>query len=218
MKKEKIGILGGTFNPIHTGHLILAENAYDEFHLNKVWIMPSGCSYFKDQQRIVSGEHRMQMISLAIEKNPHFELSTLEIYRPGNTYTYETIHFLKEHYTNTDFYFILGEDSLFQIETWKCPKEIFSGCTLLVACREERGANNHTFSPHVSVKEKILSLCNEYNAAIYTMGTPHLGISSEKIRRDVFYGKSIKYYVPYSVENYIYENKLYKENSQSERK
>ncbi len=98
MKKEKIGILGGTFNPIHTGHLILAENAYDEFHLNKVWIMPSGCSYFKDQQRIVSGEHRMQMISLAIEKNPHFELSTLEIYRPGNTYTYETIHFLKDRF------------------------------------------------------------------------------------------------------------------------
>ena len=114
--------MGGTFNPIHIGHLILAETARIQFELNEILFIPSGKSYMKQQMDIPSGEVRAQMTSLAIEENPYFALSLMEIEREGNTYTYETLETLKEQNPNTEYYFILGEDSLFAIEKWGCKK------------------------------------------------------------------------------------------------
>ena len=134
--KKKIGIMGGTFNPIHYGHLILAERARESFSLDYVIFIPSGLSYMKDD--VLDSNIRYQMTALAIKDNPNFKISAIETNRIGNSYTYETLEELslleKEGST---FYFIIGEDSLFNIEQWKFPERIFQLAEIIVAKRME---------------------------------------------------------------------------------
>ncbi|MCQ2513342.1 MAG: nicotinate-nucleotide adenylyltransferase, partial [Lachnospiraceae bacterium] len=131
----KIGILGGTFDPIHYGHLILAETAYDRFHLDKVLIMPAGDPYFKDLDKVGADLHRAEMTKIAIWDNPHFEYSDLELKREGNTYTVDTLRILHEEYPNDELFFIIGSDTLYQMEKWNRPEEIFSLATFLTSTR-----------------------------------------------------------------------------------
>ena len=135
MKKK--GILGGTFNPIHTGHLILGERAYDEFGLSEVVFMPSGYSYMKDRSDILSGEHRLKMVELATEDNPHFSVSDMEIRREGATHTADTLRELTLQESDTEFYYIVGADTLFMMEKWIEPEVIFSKCVVLAAVRDD---------------------------------------------------------------------------------
>ena len=124
----KIGIMGGTFNPIHNGHIALANAAYKEFSLDKILFMPSGKSYMK--QHVLDDAKRVIMVQKAIEAIPYFELSTLEVERSGNTYTSETLQQLTQQNPEVHYYFIMGADSLFHIETWKNPDIIFSLSTI----------------------------------------------------------------------------------------
>lgn len=199
----KIGILGGTFNPIHTGHLILAENAYTVLGLDKVIFMPSGVSYLKDRKEIAAKEHRINMVRLAIKDNDRFELSTMETDREGNTYTFETLNALKTQNTKDELYFIGGTDTLMNIENWKCPDIIFKNASLVIAPR------NFTVSNIINDKAEYLQ--KKYDAKVIILDTPNIEISSSMIRHKIANGKSVRYYIPDDVIGYINDNKLYKE-------
>ncbi len=198
---HKIGILGGTFNPIHIGHLLMAEHAREYAGLDYIIIMPSGISYLKANTGVLPGEVRLKMVDLSIADNPYFLSSDIEILREGNTYTYETLLQLKELYQSADFYFIVGADSLFSMERWVKPDIIFENCTILAA-----GRNN---ASEEELLQKKQYLEEQYHAKIMLMDFPEIEISSTHIRQCVQDKKSIRYMVKEEVLNYIEENHLY---------
>lgn len=198
----KVGILGGTFSPIHYGHLLLAETAYDRFGLDKVLIMPAGDPYFKDLNKIAADEHRENMTRLAIEDNPHFEFSDLELKREGKTYTVDTLSELTSQHPDNEYYFIVGSDTLYSIEKWYRPAEIFQMVKLLTSCRNIEKEE---------LNKQIDHLKNKFGAKIYNLYMPNIDISSTDIRDKVKHGMSVRYFTPDPVIRYIQENKLYLE-------
>lgn len=200
----RIGILGGTFNPIHIGHLILAESAYEMFKLDKVMIMPACIPPHKEIRSWISAKQRMHMAALAICGNPHLELSPIEINRKGITYTYETLQQLKTEHPDTDYYFIMGADSLFTFDTWSHPEIICRCSVLLAAPRDDMDQE--------ALQKQIEVLKKKYDAQIHILDTPQINISSQEIRKKVLEKRSIKYFVNSDVEFYIYQNHLYDKN------
>ncbi|MBO6137875.1 MAG: nicotinate-nucleotide adenylyltransferase [Lachnospiraceae bacterium] len=198
---KKTGILGGTFNPIHTGHLILGEQAMDELKLDKVIFMPSGYSYMKAQSDILPGEHRLRMTELAVADNPRFEVSDMEIKREGATHTADTLRELKEHDPEIQIYYIVGADTLFMMEKWIEPEVIFSNCVVLAAIRDDVDQSE--------LKQKAEQLTERFNARIEVLATSCIDISSRMIRRRISRKQSVRYYLPESVRKYIEENELY---------
>lgn len=201
-KSKKVGILGGTFNPIHTGHLILAEHAYSEFDLDEILFIPTGVSYFKDPKIVADKKIRLDMTSEAIKSNSHFALSTIETDRPGNSYTYETLEILKNQNPNTEYYLIAGADTLFQIDSWKNPDIIMKNAILLVSVREGQSLDE--------LKAQANKLIDKYSADIRILECPYIDISSTAIRKRIAEGKSVKYMVADSTLEYIEKNGLYK--------
>ncbi len=201
---KKIGILGGTFNPIHIGHLLMAEYAKEEANLDAVIIMPTGQSYMKANSNVLEGCKRLEMIQLCIEENSGLIVSDMEIQRGGNTYTYETLLQLKELYPMVEFYFIVGADSLFSMERWVKPEVIFANCTVLAAGRDGTSVE--------ALEKKKKELEERFRAEIILMHFPKIDISSTVIRENVQKGRSIRYMVHDKVWKYIQENDLYKEN------
>lgn len=199
---QKIGIMGGTFNPIHMGHLIIAEKAREQFHLDEVVFIPCGIPYMKNSYEILAGEARAEMTKLATMENPFFDVSMIEIEREGNTYTYETLLYLQEKNPGAEYYFILGADSLLAIETWKTPEKIFENCHILVAVRDDKSDEE--------LMKQITYLKEKYSASIFLLQTSHIEISSSMIREAVKEGRSIRYLVPEAVYDYIIKNKLYR--------
>lgn len=133
LTRKKVGILGGTFDPIHTGHLILAEAAYESFSLDYVLIMPNGNPPHKAGQVNATMEQRTRMAELAVADNPHLKVSDFEKTPQDYHYTYETLEFLKKEHPDTDYYFILGADSLVHFHTWMEPRRICEACSILAA-------------------------------------------------------------------------------------
>lgn len=200
----KIGIVGGTFNPIHLGHLMLGEYAYDSFELDEIWFMPNGNPPHKDISKSeVSTNSRIKMIELAIQNIDYFKLQTYEIMKKDVSYSYETMEMFSSIYPEYDFYFIIGSDSLFNLETWKYPEKLMKYCTILVACRENIDIS--------LVIGRIGYLKGKYKASIELMPMPLLEISSSDIRNRISQMKSIKYIVPDKICNYIKDHKLYED-------
>lgn len=193
--------MGGTFNPIHIGHLLLAETARDACFLDEILFIPSGHSYMKDKVEMADKYMRFAMTSLAIENNPYFKLSAIEVERQGNTYTFETLLSLRENEPETAFYFIMGADSLFHLESWKNPEIIFASCTILAAVRDEKGQS--------AMEEQIAYLEKKYAARIELLPLKEFSISSTDIRKKRKLGHSIRYMVPEQVMAYIEEHHLY---------
>lgn len=133
-----IGIMGGTFNPIHLGHIAIAKAAYEQFHLDEIWFMPNHIPAYKSNQSLVSGEQRLAMIQLAIQAYPFFKASDFELKREGKTYTYETMQLLKQQYPQDEFYFIMGADSLYYFENWVYPEIILENAKILAAVRNQK--------------------------------------------------------------------------------
>lgn len=200
---SRIGIMGGTFNPIHTAHLILAENAYEELKLDKIYFMPSKKPPHKLNEIILNDEHRIEMIELAIMNNPHFEISCMELEREGITYTADTLEELNRDYPQNDFYFIMGADSLFQIEEWCNIEQIFKLSHIAAAVRDH--------STYEDVTGQITYLTENFHARIHLLTTPNMDISSKMLRQNIKNGKSIRYYVPDPVLKYISDHNLYEE-------
>lgn len=200
----RLGILGGTFDPIHYGHLIIAEQARDQFDLDKVLLIPSGHSYFKDnrKQKVLPPQTRLEMTRIAVDGYEPFEVSDIEVTRPGNTYSFETLEALAGQYPEAELFFIVGADTICSMDTWKEPARIFSACTVLAAMREDQ-VDPESFQTARKVLEE------KYGAVIRTVSIPNIGISSTDIRERVGLKKSIHYLVPYTLERYIIENGIY---------
>lgn len=198
---RKIGIMGGTFNPIHNGHLTLAKEAFKQFHLDEVLFMPCGVPYMKSDQKVESGQIRAEMTALAIQDIPEFTLSTIEIEQQGNTYTYETLEYLKNLNPDTEYFFIVGADSLFYMTEWKHPRRIFANCCILAAVRDDKTTED--------MERQIVKLKKEFNANICLLQITCMDISSSDIRRKVSFGASIEHEVPESVRDYIERKGLY---------
>lgn len=200
---RKIGIMGGTFNPIHIGHLLLAQSALEEFELDEIWLLPTGCSYMKAKRSLLSPIERYHMASLAASENENMKCLDIEIKREGYTYSYETMEELKRTFPETDFFFLVGADCLFTMESWKYPERLFRSCRIIAAVRNGVGM------PEMEAKAQVLS--RQYQAQIMLFSFPNLEISSTDIRERVRVGRSIRYLVPDEVISYIEEKGFYKD-------
>ena len=198
---RKIGILGGTFNPIHNGHILLGEVAHKQLHLDQIWFMPSGQTNLKKDLYILSKEHRRNLILLSIEEYPYFYLSDLELNRAGTTYTYETLLELKQLYPEDSFYFILGADCLFSIEKWKEPSKIMSQATLVSAIRGD--------SNICELNEQANYLKDKFGAQIKLLKFDKIDISSSKVRAKIKNNEPLSGMVPDKVADYIYKHHLF---------
>lgn len=201
MDRKKIGIMGGTFNPIHMVHLLLAERAREQEGLDEVWFVPSGQSYMKKGTYILEAAHRLRAVELAVEGTPWFLVKDMEIRRDGYTYTYETLEELHLDYPEYEFYFIIGADSLFSMETWMEPGRIFDSCTILAAVRGEESREQ--------IEIKAAELSAAYGADVRCLQFPVIDISSTEIRNRIARGESIRYLVPDKVMDYLQKNQLY---------
>ena len=202
---EKIGIMGGTFNPIHNGHLALARHAKEQLQLSKVLFIPTGKSYMKKSLPVLPGEVRLQMTSLAICDDDGFEASDMEILRSGNTYTYETVEELKKESPWAVFYYLVGADTLLSMEKWLYPERIFANCVVVAVARDGQG--------QAALEEKACFLQENFGAQIKILSFEEVNISSSDIRIRRTKNESISDMVPRNVAEYIYENGLYENES-----
>lgn len=201
-RRKRVGILGGTFDPIHVGHLMTAEAVRLEYKLDKVIFIPAAMPPHKLDQQVTEAIHRYTMTVLATVSNPYFEVSSIEMDRPGPSYTIDTIYQLLETCgDDTDFFFITGADTIQEIQTWDRIEELLGLCEFVAAKRPG-------CLPNVdNIIEYFGDLGRE---RIHSLETPELEISSTDIRSRVKRGYSIKYIVPTAVEHYIYKKGLYK--------
>lgn len=198
---KKMGIMGGTFDPIHNGHIMLGLCAHEEYGLDQVYYMPSGQPPHKQGKRVTEASMRAEMVRLAIEPYPQFVFSDFEIKREGNTYTAQTLALLNQYHPDTQYYFIIGADSLFQILNWYHPEEIFQRAVLLAAARD------HTSDSQLN--ERIAFLREHCGADIRLLHSPNIDVSSEELRRRIGRGQSVEGYLDSRVEAYIHRHRLY---------
>ena len=200
MGKKRVGIFGGTFDPIHMGHLIVAETIMDEFHLDKVVFIPAAVPPHKLDKQISPAKHRYMMTMLATCSNPRFQVSDMEMHRQGPSYSRDTLaQLLEEHGSDTEFYFIVGADSVENLHTWNRIDELLTMCHFI-------GASRPGCMPDM---EKIAQRFGPLAEKIHCLETPELEISSTEIRHRVGQKRTIRYIVPETVEQYIYKEKLY---------
>ncbi len=198
---KRIGILGGTFDPFHKGHFMLAKTAYEQFKLDEVWIMPNGNPPHKRNIEQTDFEIRCEMIRLAIKEAPYMVLCDYEGSEDSYHFTYQTLGEFKKMYPDDEFYFIIGADSLRDFPTWREPGIISQLCTLLVACRDESGI--------ADLKLKIAEMKERFGAECLIMNSPKVDAASSEIRVMVSEGKDIADYVGKEVSDYIKNEKLY---------
>ena len=197
----RVGLFGGTFDPIHIGHLMVAQEAALKIGLQEVWFMPTGKPWLKEGVPVSSAEHRKTMADIATEENPLFKVSSMEINRPGPSYTVETLKQIKETGARGKPFFIIGMDSLESLHRWHNPSELFDLCSLVVVSRPAYLGLDLDFIEKIrpgSTKE------------ITVLDGLRIGISGEEVRRRVAEKLPIKYWVPSKVEEYIYKNALYR--------
>lgn len=195
---ERIGVLGGTFDPIHYGHLAAAEEARAKLGLREVVFVVAGVPPHKLDEEITPAEDRYAMVELAIASNPHFSVSRIDIDRPGPSYTVDTIALLRQKWTE-EIYFIMGMDSLMEIDTWHQPQRLIQLCRLVAV--ERPG-----FVPDL---ERLEAALPGITARTEIIDMPEVDISSTDLQRRVREGLPIKYQVPPDVEEYIHKHRLY---------
>lgn len=188
----RIGILGGTFNPIHLGHLILAEQAHDRLSLDKVIFIPTYLPPHKSGKGVLSAEHRLNMVKLATKGNPHFEVSDVEIQREGKSYSIDTLKHIKEKYPESKIYFLIGQDIVSDLKTWKDIDEVLKLAVFVVF--------NRKGYPQVESEVPCRSL-----------EMPVIDVSSTFLRKNIRSGHSVKYLLPDAVEKYLEKEKLFKD-------
>ena len=198
---RKIGILGGTFDPFHKGHYMLAKTAYEQFGLDELWIMPNGNPPHKRNIEQTDFKKRCEMIRLATEDAPYMMLCDYEGNEDSYHFTYQTLGAFNEKYPEDEFYFIIGADSLRDFPTWREPAIISKLCTLLVACRDETNTED--------LKLKIAELHEKFGTKCHIMNSPKVDAASSEIRALVSKGEDVSKYVGPKVCEYINNEKLY---------
>ncbi len=193
--------MGGTFDPVHHAHLILAERAYEQCALDEIWMLPNGNPPHKRDTRQADMECRMEMLRLAIQNIPYLKLCDMERSASAYHYTYETLQRLNEQHPDTVFYFIMGADSLFEFDNWKEPGIISRECILLAAVRDHHARQQ--------VEKRIRELEERYGAEIHILDTPSMDIASAHIRESLSEGKEVAHMLPKAVEMYIRQKGLY---------
>ncbi|QBO36766.1 nicotinate-nucleotide adenylyltransferase [Periweissella cryptocerci] len=190
--KKRVGIMGGTFNPIHNGHLIMADQVGTQLGLDKVLFMPNATPPHVDLKKAIDGRTRARLIRRAITGNPLFDLETLELQRGGKSYSYNTLLALTQLHPDVEYYFIIGADEVEYLPTWYRIDDLLQLTTF------------------VAVKRKGHEQLSRY--PVIWVDSPMIEISSTDIRRRIKYGQSIRYLVPEAVEDYIKEHKLYQDD------
>jgi nicotinate-nucleotide adenylyltransferase len=216
---QRLGILGGTFNPIHFGHLAAAEEVRDRLKLERVIFIPSFLPPHKIDEEIPSAVKRQEMVRLAIKGNAHFTISDMEIRRGGRSYTIDTMEALQQSHPGAELYFLTGLDSFLEIRTWKDWDRLLTLCSFVVLSREGYRFRDIAQLGFLDVPEQELSALDARekdqvvitgeSRPVYLERVPFYDISSTDIRMRVREGRSIKYHLPEAVEHYIIENKLY---------
>jgi len=194
------GIFGGTFDPPHVGHLILAESVCDALNLSQVLFVPAADPPHKHNLSITPIQHRLAMLQTAIAGNPRFAISDVDLARPGPHYTADTLRILREQHPNATLYFLLGGDSLYDLPTWREPDEIIAQAKLAAMCRP--GADLDL----ARLEAQLPGIA----ACVVFVDAPMIGISATTLRERMRRGHSIRYQVPEAIERYITDNRLYK--------
>jgi len=205
-----IGVIGGTFDPIHFGHLVIAEEVYATLKLAEMVFVPAGQPPHKPEQVVTSAQDRLAMLQLAIASNPHFTISMVDLERPGPSYTVETLRLLREQWgEQTAIYFVIGRDSLEDLLDWYDPLGILEQLDYLVAVKrpgytEEKGYIERLEERLPGIRQRLI-----------IMSAPQLEISATELRQRVAEGRPIKYQVPEVVEQYILQHGLYRHKGDS---
>jgi len=202
---RRVGLLGGTFDPIHFGHLVIAEEVRTVLHLAEMVFVPAGHPPHKPGRIVTEAQHRLAMLELAIASNPHFTISLVDLERPGPSYTVETLQMLRQQWgAQTAIYFVIGGDSLEDLLAWYDPAGILQQLTALVAVQrpgyEEAAGYRDTLEARLpGIRQRLIMV-----------QAPQLDISATDLRRRVAEGRPIKYQTPEAVERYIIEYGLYR--------
>lgn len=204
----RIGILGGSFDPVHYGHLLLAECCREQCRLDAVWFIPAAVPPHKQQRTLSSASDRVEMLKLAIGGNIAFAVSELEIERGGVSYTVDTLQTLHDENPGYEWFFLMGADSLVDFPTWRNPAQI---CELAIPAVVRRAGSPE---PNDSVLEKLMSTQRLELARQHRIEMPVVELSSTDIRQRVASGRSIRYRTPRAVEKYIETHGLYRLNSE----
>lgn len=216
---SRIGIMGGTFNPVHNGHLHIASAAYTQYSLDEIWFMPNHIAAYKSRQSMIRTSDRVAMIQLAIQNIPYFTLNTMEIVRGGKTYTADTLRILHDEHPEHNYYFIIGADSLESFPRWYHPIEILQYAEILVA---SRGSVD---------EDKVQALIDETESELHVLDRFHIlpchdasgprlsttWVASSRIRECIINGldtepmtgQRLSDMLPMSVLQYIYDHNLY---------
>lgn len=206
-KIKALGLMGGTFDPVHYGHLIAAENSRREFGLERVIFIPAANPPHKEQESVLETAHRLQMVKMAISGNPSFEISTLEQERQGPSYTIDTVEYFRRRFPDTQIFFIMGMDSLLMFDTWRDYEQLSGLCRFIVVTRPGYVMDRD--------QPSLAHLPPQLWENLDLLEIPGMDISSSDIRRRVRLGLPIKYMLPAAVENYIIEKGLYREEENS---
>lgn len=201
---RRVGVIGGTFDPIHYGHLVIAEEVYASLDLAKMVFVPAGQPPHKPGRVVTVAQHRLAMLELAIASNPHFTISYIDLERKGPSYTVETLQLLRKQWgAQTAIYFVIGWDSLEELLTWYDPAGVLEQLTHLVAVHRP----GHTEVP--GYREQLEKHLPGISQRLITVPAPQLDISATDLRLRVAEGRPIKYQVPEAVEQYIVQHGLY---------
>jgi len=205
-KPKKIGIMGGTFNPVHHGHLVTAQEALNQFDLDEVIFIPTGDPPHKIDDLLAHAEDRYLMTVIATSSNSSFFVYRIEIDRKGKSYTIDTVKELRKLFgSDSELYFITGADAILEILTWKNTREIVTLAKFIAATRP-----GYDLSRIKELKTTLFSNEDEGDRRIFIMEIPALAISSTDIRQRIKIGRPVNYLVPEGVNNYILKHGLYK--------
>ncbi len=196
----RLAIFGGTFDPVHYGHLRLAEEAREAANLERVLFVPASVSPFRSSEPPSAAEARVQMVRLAVQHNPHFEVSEIEIRRGGVSYTVDTLRVIRQQYPEAELFLILGADALQGFMEWREPYLIAHECHLLVGVR-----------PNYDLQHTLEQLPEPIRQRVQQVPMTPMGISANDIRQRVRTGRSIRYLTPQDVIEYIQQHRLYLE-------